>query len=87
MQVLAGSLVGFTLNGSYQGVAKADLFEDTYYPTASLFTLPSQPEGATVTFNFGPEFKHRPPEVEGLPPARPLSELSSGGGQEQQPPQ
>jgi hypothetical protein len=27
--------------------------DGTYYPAASLYTLPSQAEGATVTFNFG----------------------------------
>lgn len=30
-----------------------DLTEGTYYPAASLYTLPEQTEGATVTFNFG----------------------------------
>jgi hypothetical protein len=43
-----------------------------------------QAEGATVTFNFGPLFKHGPPTVEGVPPARPLCELSVGVGQQQQ---
>ena len=27
--------------------------EGTYFPCASLYTLPEQSEGATVTFNFG----------------------------------
>ena len=30
-----------------------DIHEGTYYPAVSLFTLPEQSEGATVTFNFG----------------------------------
>lgn len=30
-----------------------DITEGTYYPAASLYTLPEQTEGATVTFNFG----------------------------------
>ena len=30
-----------------------DIHEGTYYPAVSLFTLPEQAEGATVTFNFG----------------------------------
>jgi hypothetical protein len=30
-----------------------DVKEGTYYPAASLYTLPEQTEGATVTFNFG----------------------------------
>jgi hypothetical protein len=29
-----------------------------------------------VTFNFGPDFKHAPPRVEGWPEARPVSELA-----------
>ena len=30
-----------------------DITDGTYFPAASLFTDPSQTEGATVTFNFG----------------------------------
>lgn len=30
-----------------------DIHEGTYYPAVSLFTLPEQSQGATVTFNFG----------------------------------
>ncbi|EIE21563.1 hypothetical protein COCSUDRAFT_48164 [Coccomyxa subellipsoidea C-169] len=73
---LAGSLVGFTKNGEFQGAAYRDIFEGTYYPAASLYTLPEQTEGATVTFNFGPDFAFPAPEVEGCPPARPASDLS-----------
>ncbi len=32
---------------------RRDVHEGTYYPAVSLFTLPEQSEGATVTFNFG----------------------------------
>lgn len=30
-----------------------DIHEGTYYPAVSLFTLPQEAEGATVTCNFG----------------------------------
>ena len=33
--------------------ARRDLVEGAYYPCASIYTLPEQTEGATVTFNFG----------------------------------
>ncbi len=55
--------MAFTLNGELQGVAYADVLEGTYYPAASLYTLPQQAEGATVRFNFGPDFKFAPPQV------------------------
>ena len=92
-----------------------DITDGTYFPAASLFTDPSQAEGATVTFNFGealarpmwhpeaptilalahlvmpsnhgitkeavaagagPTFRFPPPDVEGCPPAQPVSELA-----------
>lgn len=74
---LHGSKVAFTRNGVYQGVAYEDILEGTYYPSASLYTLPEQAEGAEVTFNFGPDFKHPLPQVEGLPGFRPYSDLPS----------
>ncbi|KAK9831379.1 hypothetical protein WJX81_007699 [Elliptochloris bilobata] len=73
---LAGSLVAFSLNGALQGVAYRGIHEGTYYPAVSLFTLPQQAQGATVTCNFGPTFAHAPPEVEGCGPASPASELA-----------
>jgi hypothetical protein len=73
---LPGSGVAFTKNGALQGVAFSDICEGTYYPAASLYTRHRQAEGATVTFNFGPEFKHAPPRVEGWPDARPVCELA-----------
>lgn len=35
-----------------------DFKEGTYYPAASLYTLPEQAEGATVAFNFGAPLLH-----------------------------
>lgn len=71
-----GSVVAFTKNGVLQGPAYTDFMDGTYYPAASLFTQPSQTEGATVTFNFGPDWVHPPPDVPGCPPARPMCEVA-----------
>jgi Set1/Ash2 histone methyltransferase complex subunit ASH2 len=72
---LQGSVLAFTRNGVLQGVAYRDVLEGTYFPTASLYTLPEQKEGAKVTFNFGPDFKYPPPSIEGCPAAEPVSAL------------
>lgn len=40
-------------NGVWQGKAYEDIPEGTYYPALSLYTLPHQREGATLTANFG----------------------------------
>ena len=63
---------------AFQGVAYKDLLEGTYYAAASLFTKPRSidPDAlATVTFNFGPDFAHAPPQPEGFPAAQPMSTL------------
>lgn len=73
---LEGSLVAFSKNGKMQGVAYRDINEGTYSPAASIHTLPKQKEGATVTFNFGPDFEYPVAELEGCAPARPVAELS-----------
>ncbi|GBF97369.1 histone methyltransferase complex subunit [Raphidocelis subcapitata] len=75
-QPLPGSGVAFTKNGTLQGVAFTDMLEGCYYPAASLYTRHAQAEGATVAFNFGPDFRHAPPRVEGWPEPRPVSELA-----------
>lgn len=72
---LSGSVLGFTINGKWQGVAFQDILEGTYYAAGSLFTKPDPDAPASITFNFGPEFKHSPPQPEGLPPARPFCEV------------
>mmetsp|Transcript_5464 Transcript_5464/g.13338 ORF Transcript_5464/g.13338 Transcript_5464/m.13338 type:complete len:305 (+) Transcript_5464:298-1212(+) len=94
-KVVPGSCIAFAKNGALQGVAFRDLPEDTYYPAGSLYTLPNQAEGASIEFNFGPEFKFQPPELEGLPSALPVCRLAEpadaaaepAGGDEQQPQQ
>lgn len=60
-----------------QGVAFKDFLEGTYHPAASLYTLPEQAEGATVAFNFGPDFAHAPPVPDGCAAARPMCEMAT----------
>lgn len=83
---LPGSLAGFCKNGVFQGIAFQDFKEGTYYPAASLYTMPEQSEGATVSFNFGPNFRYPPPQVEGCPPARPMSDLAAPEPEPPRPP-
>ncbi|GLC45275.1 hypothetical protein PLESTB_000717800 [Pleodorina starrii] len=76
---LPGSVIAFAVNGVYQGVAFRDFNEGTYYPAVSLYTMPEQQEGATVTVNFGPRFQYPPLQPEGCPPAMPVCELATVG--------
>eukprot|EP00803_Ostreobium_quekettii_P001212 evm.model.scf_206EXC.8 EVM.evm.TU.scf_206EXC.8 scf_206EXC:80995-86740(-) len=76
-QILPGSMVAFSKNGCFQGEAYRDILEGTYCPAASIYTLPEQTDGATLTFNFGPDFEYGPPEVEGIPCGRPASDLAT----------
>jgi Set1/Ash2 histone methyltransferase complex subunit ASH2 len=75
-EVLRGSVIAFSVNGVAQGVAFRDFNEGTYYPAVSLYTMPDQAEGATVTLNFGPKFQHAPLQPEGCPAPIPVSELA-----------
>lgn len=72
-KILLGSLVGFSKNGVWQGVAYQDFPEGTYYPSVGLYSLPG--DSATVRFNFGPDFQYQAPAIEGLPAAEPVSVL------------
>ncbi|PNH04790.1 Set1/Ash2 histone methyltransferase complex subunit ASH2 [Tetrabaena socialis] len=74
-ETLPGSVIAFSVNGVPQGVAFRDFHEGTYYPAVSLYTLPEQTDGATVTLNFGPAFQYPPPLPEGCAPAVALCEL------------
>ncbi|XP_011177637.2 set1/Ash2 histone methyltransferase complex subunit ASH2 isoform X4 [Zeugodacus cucurbitae] len=55
LQVLPGSKIEYFKNGKSQGVAFTDIYGGSYYPTISIH------KSATVSVNFGPNFKH--PEV------------------------
>ncbi|KAI3884119.1 hypothetical protein MKW92_031970 [Papaver armeniacum] len=65
-KVVPGSEICFFKNGILQGVAFKDLSGGRYYPAASMYTLPNQPN-CTVKFNFGPDFEFFPQEFENRP--------------------
>ncbi|KAM9951548.1 hypothetical protein ACTFIT_002229 [Dictyostelium discoideum] len=52
---LKGSFIQFFKNGLSPGPAFTNIGKSFYYPAASLYM------GATVKFNFGPDFKYPPP--------------------------
>ncbi|KAK9507533.1 hypothetical protein O3M35_007369 [Rhynocoris fuscipes] len=54
LEVLPGSKIIFYKNGVCQGDAFLDIYRGAYYPAISLH------KNATVTINFGPNFKHPP---------------------------
>lgn len=51
---LAGSKIIFFKNGHCEGVAFQDVYDGSYYPSLSLH------KNATVSVNFGPNFKYQP---------------------------
>ena len=62
----SGSEIVFFKNGKCQGTAFTDLSGGRYYPAASMYTLPNQPN-CEVRFNFGPEFQFFPDDFGGRP--------------------
>ncbi|PON89142.1 Concanavalin A-like lectin [Trema orientale] len=77
-KVVPGSEISFFKNGVCQGVAFKDLQGGRYYPAASMYTLPNQPN-CMVKFNFGPEFESFPEDFEGRPLPRPMVEVPYHG--------
>ncbi|KAJ4979642.1 hypothetical protein NE237_010422 [Protea cynaroides] len=77
-KVVPGSELSFFKNGVSQGVAFKDLYGGRYYPAASMYTLPNQPN-CVVKFNFGPEFECFPQEFEGRPIPKPMIEVPYHG--------
>ncbi|XP_073235045.1 set1/Ash2 histone methyltransferase complex subunit ASH2-like isoform X3 [Porites lutea] len=61
LKPLLGSQIKFFKNGVCQGVAWQDIHEGTYYPAVSVF------KNATVTLNFGPDFKYPPTDEDFQP--------------------
>lgn len=57
LKVLRGSELIFFKNGMCQGVAFTDIYGGHYYPTLSMH------KSATVSVNFGPNFKYSPPNT------------------------
>ncbi|GAV67898.1 SPRY domain-containing protein [Cephalotus follicularis] len=77
-KVVHGSEISFFKNGVCQGVAFKDLFGGRYYPAASMYTLPNQPN-CVVRFNFGPEFECFPGDFGWRPIPKPMFEVPYHG--------
>ncbi|CAN6459827.1 unnamed protein product [Victoria cruziana] len=70
-QVIPGSRISFFRNGVCQGVAFTDMNGGRYYPAASMYTLPNQPN-CVVRFNFGPDFERFPQDFGECPFPSPM---------------
>uniref|UniRef100_A0A5B7AVG5 Putative Set1/Ash2 histone methyltransferase complex subunit ASH2 n=1 Tax=Davidia involucrata TaxID=16924 RepID=A0A5B7AVG5_DAVIN len=77
-KVVPGSEMSFFKNGICQGVAFQDLYGGRYYPAASMYTLPHQPN-CIVKFNFGPDFEFFPEDFGDRPVPRPMIEVPYHG--------
>ncbi|OMO70097.1 SPla/RYanodine receptor SPRY [Corchorus olitorius] len=77
-KVVPDSEISFFKNGVCQGVAFKDLYGGRYYPAASMYTLPNQPN-CVVKFNFGPDFECFPEDFGGRPLPRPMIEVPYHG--------
>ncbi|CAL1391072.1 unnamed protein product [Linum trigynum] len=77
-KIVPGSEISFFKNGICQGVAFKDLYGGRYYPAASMYTLPNQPN-CVVRFNFGPDFYFLPEDFDGRPMPRPMIEVPYHG--------
>ncbi|KAF3957758.1 hypothetical protein CMV_017264 [Castanea mollissima] len=77
-KVVPGSEISFFKNGVCQGVAFKDLYGGRYYPAASMYTLPNQPN-CVVKFNFGPDFEFFPEDFDGRPVPKPMVEVPYHG--------
>ncbi|GAB4835245.1 hypothetical protein Ancab_000154 [Ancistrocladus abbreviatus] len=77
-KTVPGSEIIFFKNGICQGVAFRDLYGGRYFPAASMYTLPNQPN-CLVKFNFGPNFECFPKDFEGRPAPRPMIEVPYHG--------
>lgn len=58
LKPLSGSQIIFFKNGQCLGTAYTDVYYGSYYPTLSVY------KSATVSVNFGPNFKHAPLSTE-----------------------
>ncbi|GAB4856022.1 hypothetical protein Ancab_024661 [Ancistrocladus abbreviatus] len=81
-KTVPGSEIIFFKNGVCQGVAFRDLYGGRYFPAASMYTLPNQPN-CLVKFNFGPDFECLPKDFESYPMPRPMIEVPYLGNGEQ----
>ncbi|CAN6339596.1 unnamed protein product [Urochloa humidicola] len=69
-----GSEICYFKNGVCQGSAFKDIPGGRYYPAASMYTLPNEPN-CVVKFNFGPDFEFFPQDFGDLPTPQPMSEV------------
>ena len=53
-----GSIIAFSKNGVWQGVAYENINRGRYYAAASIFTLPNQAAGASIQLIAGPKFEY-----------------------------
>ncbi|KAI4386245.1 hypothetical protein MLD38_004191 [Melastoma candidum] len=81
-KVVPGSEISFFKNGVCQGVAFKDRQGERYFPAASMYTLPNQPN-CEVMFNFGPKFEFFPDNFDGRPGPKPMLEAPYHGYSEQ----
>lgn len=77
-KIVPGSEISFFRNGVCQGVAFKDLFGGCYYPAASMYTLPNQPN-CVVKFNFGPDFEFFPEDFGGRQVPKPIIDVPYHG--------
>ncbi|KAL5831874.1 hypothetical protein ACOSQ4_017228 [Xanthoceras sorbifolium] len=77
-KVVPGSEITFFKNAVCQGVAFKELCGGRYYPAASLYTLPNQPN-CEVKFNFGPDFECFPEDFGERPVPRPMIDVPYHG--------
>ncbi|KAF9675513.1 hypothetical protein SADUNF_Sadunf09G0039900 [Salix dunnii] len=77
-KIVPGSEISFFKNGVCQGVAFNDLFGGRYYPAASMYTLPNQPN-CVVKFNFGPDFEFFPEDFGGRQVPKPMVDVPYNG--------
>ncbi|CAD6254871.1 unnamed protein product [Miscanthus lutarioriparius] len=68
----AGSEICYFKNGLCQGSAFEDIPGGRYYPAASMYTEPGNPN-CIIKFNFGPNFEFLPQDFGGLPIPQPMS--------------
>ncbi|KQJ91718.1 hypothetical protein BRADI_4g39335v3 [Brachypodium distachyon] len=69
-----GSEIVYFKNGVCQGTAFDNILGGRYYPAASMYTMPDEPN-CEVKFNFGPDFTFFPEDFGGRPVPRPMSEV------------
>ncbi|KAJ6790707.1 putative protein TRAUCO [Iris pallida] len=73
-----GSEISFFKNGVCQGTAFKDISGGRYYPAASMYTMPNEPN-CEVRFNFGPGFDFFPEDFGGRQTPRPMIEVPYHG--------